>query len=106
LYWLLTRRCRSYLASSSDATAKKAADKAGATREDLVSAAQSAYASASQAGGSSYASVTSYLSKATDAAKSSTFDTWSESELKSYLDSYGVVSQTSLNIVGGSRGLT
>ena len=34
--------------------------------------------------------MTSYLASATDAAKDSTFDTWSESELKSYLDTYGV----------------
>ena len=30
------------------------------------------------------------MASATDAAKDSTFDTWSDSELKSYLDSYGV----------------
>jgi len=34
--------------------------------------------------------VTSYLASATDAAKDTTFDTWSDSDLKSYLDSYGV----------------
>jgi hypothetical protein len=34
--------------------------------------------------------VTSYLSSATQAAKDTTFDTWSDSELKSYLDSYGI----------------
>ncbi|KAK6205990.1 hypothetical protein LQW54_008055 [Pestalotiopsis sp. IQ-011] len=87
---LSTDNLKEYLKSSGDATAQSVGDKAGATREELVSAAQSAYASASSAGGDSYASVTSYLSKATDAAKQSTFDTWSESELKSYLDSYGI----------------
>ncbi|KAK0722051.1 hypothetical protein B0T26DRAFT_643268 [Lasiosphaeria miniovina] len=81
---------KSYLASSGNAAAEKASEKAGATREELVEAAQSAYASASSAGGSSYASVTSYLSQATDNVKASTFDSWSESELKSYLDSYGI----------------
>ncbi|KAJ0268210.1 hypothetical protein COL940_013614 [Colletotrichum noveboracense] len=87
---------KKYLSSSSDATAKKAAEKKDASRDELLSAAQSAYSSASSAGGTSYASVTSYLSAATDSAKSSVFDTWSESELKSYLDSYGVkVPQTS-----------
>lgn len=69
---------------------KKAADRAGATRDDLVKQAQEAYASASKTGGSSYASATSYLAQATDAAKDTTFDTWSRSELKSYLDSYGI----------------
>lgn len=81
---------KEYLKSSGDATASAAANKAGATRDDLVSAAQSAYASASGAGGNTYASATSYLSKATDAAKQNTFDTWSESDLKAYLESYGV----------------
>jgi len=67
-----------------------AANKAGATREELMSAAQSHYAEASKSSGKAYASVTSYLAKQTDAAKDSMFDTWSDSELKSYLDSYGV----------------
>ncbi|RDW94506.1 hypothetical protein BP5796_00269 [Coleophoma crateriformis] len=81
---------KNYLASSGNEAAAKAANKAGATREDLVSAAQDAYASASKTGGSAFASVTSYLSQQTDAAKDTAFDTWSESDLKSYLDSYGV----------------
>ncbi|KAK3318746.1 putative MSC1 protein [Apodospora peruviana] len=81
---------KDYLASSGNAAAKKTSEQAGATRDDLLKAAQSVFASASSAGGSSYASATSYLASATDAAKASTFDTWSESELKSYLDSYGI----------------
>ncbi|KAI2610527.1 hypothetical protein GGR54DRAFT_370075 [Hypoxylon sp. NC1633] len=81
---------RKYLANSGNAAAKKVGDSSAATRDDLVEAAQSAYASASSAGGGSYASATSYLSQATEAAKKTTFDTWSESELKAYLDSYGI----------------
>ncbi|KAK6855270.1 hypothetical protein PG995_008802 [Apiospora arundinis] len=81
---------KDYLGNSKDEVAKAAAEKSGATRDELVSAAQSAYSSASTAGGDTYASATSYLASATDAAKQSTFETWSESELKSYLDSYGV----------------
>jgi len=81
---------KNYLLSSGDAAAKKAANKAGATREDLVSAAQSQYALASKTGGTAYASVTSYLAAQTEAAKDATFDTWSDSDLKAYLDSYGV----------------
>lgn len=81
---------KDYLSSSKDEVAKQAAEKSDATRDDLVSAAQSAYSSASTAGGDSYASATSYLAQATDVVKQSTFETWSESELKSYLDSYGV----------------
>jgi hypothetical protein len=69
---------------------KKAAKKAGSNRDELIKQAHAAYSSASKSGGSHYASVTSYLSSATDTAKDSTFDTWSDSELKSYLDSYGI----------------
>lgn len=68
----------------------KAAKKADATRHELLKHAQDQYAKASEAGGSQYASVTSYLAQATAAAKKDTFDQWSESELKNYLDSYGI----------------
>ncbi|KAI0006333.1 hypothetical protein F4779DRAFT_26556 [Xylariaceae sp. FL0662B] len=81
---------KNYLANSGNDAAKKISESTGATRDELVDAAQSAYSSASTAGGDSYASATSYLASATEAAKKSTFDTWSESELKAYLDSYGV----------------
>lgn len=84
------KNLKDYILANGDAAAKKVAEKSDATRADLVKAAQSAYASASSAGGDAYASATSYLSKATDNAKASTFDTWSDSDLKSYLDSYGV----------------
>ncbi|KPI43679.1 Meiotic sister chromatid recombination protein 1 [Cyphellophora attinorum] len=63
---------------------------AKASRDDLVKQAQDAYASASKTGGSNYASATNYLAQQTDAAKDTTFDTWSESELKKYLDGYGI----------------
>ncbi|KAI1130500.1 hypothetical protein F5Y10DRAFT_235802 [Nemania abortiva] len=81
---------KEYLVNSGDSAAKKIGESASATREDLVKAAQSAYASASKGSGDSYASATSYLAQATQAAKNNVFDTWSESELKAYLDSYGV----------------
>lgn len=68
----------------------KASQKAGVTRDELLQQAQVAYAEASKTGGVGFASVTSYMAKATDSAKDSTFDTWSDSDLKSYLDSYGV----------------
>jgi Putative nuclear envelope organisation protein len=77
---------KKYLSTNS----KKAKKNTAATREDLVKQAQDAYASASKSGGSTYASVTSYLASATDAAKDSTFEKWSESDLKSYLDTYGI----------------
>lgn len=81
---------RDYLASSGNAAAKKVSEQTGATRDELVEAAQAVYASASSAGGSSFASATNYLSRATDSAKANVFETWSESELKAYLDSYGI----------------
>jgi len=81
-----TDNLRNWLSTQGD----KAAKKSGATREDLVKAAQQQYAKASASGGTAYASVTSYLATATDSAKDTAFDTWSDSDLKSYLDSYGV----------------
>jgi hypothetical protein len=68
----------------------KAAHRADLTRDELVKQAQDTYAKASKAGGLNLASATSYMAQATGAAKASTFDTWSHSELKSYLDSYGI----------------
>uniref|UniRef100_A0A0D6QU78 SAP domain-containing protein n=1 Tax=Araucaria cunninghamii TaxID=56994 RepID=A0A0D6QU78_ARACU len=80
------------------ANGKKVKKQANANREQLLKQAQEAYASASKSGGTGYASVTNYLAKQTDAAKSATFDTWSESDLKSYLDSYGVPNYQGSNI--------
>lgn len=81
---------KSYLSKNGDAAAKKAAAKKDASRDELVSAAQSAYSSASSAGGATYASATGHIASVTAAAKHNAFDSWSETELKSYLDSYGV----------------
>lgn len=81
---------KAYLSKHGDAAAKKAAQKKDVAREELVTIAQSAYASASSAGGVGYASATSYLAQATAAAKNTAFDTWTESDLKAYLDSYGI----------------
>lgn len=81
-----TDNLKSYLSTNT----KKAKKNTDATRDDLVKQAQDAYASASKSGGSSYASVTSYLASATDAVKDTTFDTWSESDMRSYLDTYGI----------------
>lgn len=81
---------KKYLATHGDAAAKEISQKSDATREELVQAANSAYASASSAGGNVYATVTSYLTQATEDAKKSAFDTWSDSELKAYLDGFGV----------------
>jgi Putative nuclear envelope organisation protein len=75
-----------YLSANSKKTKKNAA----ASRDELVKSAQDNYASASKAGGSAYASVTNYVAQQTAATKDATFDTWSDSDLKSYLDSYGV----------------
>ncbi|KAI9813716.1 MAG: hypothetical protein M1832_006089 [Thelocarpon impressellum] len=79
-----------WLSGQSDKASKNAAKKADATREDLLKQAQLAYASASKSSGTAYASVTSALAAATAAAKDTTFDTWTSSELKAYLDGYGV----------------
>ncbi|KAL3961559.1 hypothetical protein ACCO45_003082 [Purpureocillium lilacinum] len=84
------KNLQEYLSKHGDKAAKAAAKKKDASRDELVKAAQSAYSSASTAGGATYASATSYLSSATAAAKGDAFDSWSHSDLKAYLDSYGV----------------
>jgi hypothetical protein len=97
---LSTEKLKNYLANSGNKAAKKVGDSSSATRDDLVSAANSAYASASTAGGDTYASATSYLSQATQAAKASAFDSWTDTDLKAYLDSYGVVSNSENAFLG------
>jgi len=68
----------------------KAATATATTREELIAQVKNIYEQAKLSGGSSYASLTSAMARATDSAKQSTFETWSESELKKYLDSYGI----------------
>jgi len=85
-----TENVKKYLAKNGDAAAQEIGQKADATRSELVSAANSGYASASSVGGNVYATATNYLAQQTDEAKKSAFDTWSESDLKAYLDSYGI----------------
>lgn len=81
---------KAYLNKHGDAAAKKAAAKKDATRDELVSAAQSAYSSASKTGGAEYAAATEYLASTANDAKKHAFDSWSETDLKAYLDSYGI----------------
>ncbi|KAJ5793550.1 hypothetical protein N7457_000149 [Penicillium paradoxum] len=75
-----------YLSAVNDKVAKQV----DASREELVKSAEDSYAKASKAGGEQYASATASIAQATGAAKDATFDQWSQSELKSYLDSYGI----------------
>ena len=60
--------------------------KAKGTRDDLIASAKKKYASASAKGGDTWSSLTARGAKATGYL----FDTWSDSDLKSFLDSYGV----------------
>src|SRR5579859_434547 len=60
--------------------------KAKGTRDELIVSAKKQYASASKAGGAQWTSLTSQGAKAT----SYLFDQWSDWDLKSFLDSYGV----------------
>lgn len=66
--------------SSAGAKATDAAYHAGTKATDA----------ATDAAGRAYASITSALAQATDSVKEATFDTWSDSELKAYLDRYGI----------------
>lgn len=79
-----------YLSKHGDKAAKAIAEKKDASMKELSEAAHSAYSSASTRGGEDYASATSYLSSKATEASSSAFSTWSESDLKAYLDGYGV----------------
>ena len=56
------------------------------TRDDLIASAKKKYASASSKGGDEWASLTAKGAKITEYL----FDQWSDSDLKSFLDSYGV----------------
>jgi len=86
MFFSLTYLPRKYLS----AVNHKAAKKAGASREELIKSAQDSWAKASKAGGEQYASATASLAQATGSAKDATFDQWSQSELKRYLDNYGI----------------
>ncbi|KAJ5561345.1 Stress-responsive protein Ish1 [Penicillium sp. DV-2018c] len=79
-----------YLSAVNSKAANKAAQKADASREELAKHAQEYYAKASKVGGEQYASATAALAQATETAKDATFDQWSESDLKKYLDNYGI----------------
>jgi hypothetical protein len=60
--------------------------KAKGTRDELIAQAQKQYASASSKGGEVWKSMTAQGAKATGYV----FDQWSDSDLKSFLDTYGV----------------
>ncbi|KAI9751943.1 MAG: hypothetical protein M4579_005826 [Chaenotheca gracillima] len=85
-----TENLKSYLSTQSDKASQKASKKSDASRAELVKHAQDSYASASKAGGSNYASVTSSIASATGSVKDSAFDQWTASDLKAYLDDYGI----------------
>jgi len=86
-------------ASSSGASAgSSAVSKATDSAASAASRATDSAASAASAGTEAvtdapkqvYASVTSALAQATAAAKDATFETWSDSDLKAYLDTYNI----------------
>ncbi|KAL4873450.1 hypothetical protein BDV12DRAFT_192430 [Aspergillus spectabilis] len=81
-----TEHLKKYLSSVNS----KAANKAGATRDQLAKEAQVSFDKATKAGGAELESATSYIKQAAVNAKDFTFDTWTHSDLKDYLDSYGV----------------
>ncbi|KAL4780230.1 hypothetical protein BJX76DRAFT_54171 [Aspergillus varians] len=81
-----TEHLKKYLSSVNS----KVANRAGITRDELVKEAQKSFDQATKSGGSQLASATSYVKEAAGNVKDATFDTWSHSDLKEYLDSYGV----------------
>ncbi|RMJ22180.1 hypothetical protein PHISP_06948 [Aspergillus sp. HF37] len=78
-----TEQLKNYLASMN----ARASYRTDVTRDELIKQAQDTYAKASKAGGSSMASATSHMAHATEAVKDTTFENWSHSDLKNYLDS-------------------
>ena len=81
---------KKYVDDRANSGAEAASSAASTTREELLKKAQMAYDEAKFSGGSAYASVTSAMAKATDSVKQNTFEAWSDSDLKNYLDSYGI----------------
>ncbi|RPB01979.1 hypothetical protein L873DRAFT_1674654 [Choiromyces venosus 120613-1] len=75
-------------AASGAASAAGSAGSAGAS--SISSAGSRAGEAATNAASAAYASMTSALAQATATAKDATFDTWSDSDLKAYLDTYGI----------------
>jgi len=70
--------------------ASKAADSVSRATDSAASAAYKAGAAATDGPKDAYASITSALAQATATAKDATFDTWSDSDLKAYLDTYNI----------------
>jgi hypothetical protein len=81
---------KKYVESQGNKASKAATDTTTKTRDELVKEAKAVYAAAVASGGSTLESVKSAIAQTTDAAKASTFETWSDSDLKAYLDSYGI----------------
>lgn len=78
-------------ASDAAGSAADAAGSAASQATDSVASAASAGAEAVTDGPKqAYASLTSALAQATASIKDATFDTWSDSDLKSYLDTYSI----------------
>jgi Putative nuclear envelope organisation protein len=85
-----TENLKKYLNEQASAAGAKTSEYKDASRDELVASAQAGYATTSKKGGEAYSSASSYLAQATDSVAQTTFDTWSDSDLKHYLDSYGV----------------
>uniref|UniRef100_A0A060SW23 ARAD1A01738p n=1 Tax=Blastobotrys adeninivorans TaxID=409370 RepID=A0A060SW23_BLAAD len=69
---------------------EKQGKKAQGTRDELVASAQNVYSSAAQAGGETYDNIVKSLSDQWDSTKKVSFEKWSDSDLKAYLDTYGI----------------
>ncbi|TQW04663.1 DDHD domain protein [Cordyceps javanica] len=85
-----TETLQKYLQKHGDKAAKAASKKADATRDELVKTAQAAYAKAEKKGGEGYEAAKKYGAELSSEVKDNAFEAWSESDLKAYLDSYGV----------------
>jgi len=83
-----------HAASSASSVASHATDSAASAAsvatDSAASAASAGAEAVTDASKQAFASITSALAQATATAKEATFDTWSDSDIKSYLDTYNI----------------
>jgi hypothetical protein len=77
-------------ASAASVAGESVASAASVAGESAASAASAGTEAATETAKQVFASITSALAQATDTAKEATFETWSDSDLKAYLDTYNI----------------
>ncbi|KAI5858580.1 putative MSC1 protein [Tricharina praecox] len=78
------------VASAASRATDSAASASSVVTDSAASAASAGTEAVTEGSKQAFASLTSALAQATDTAKEVTFDTWSDSDLKAYLDTYNI----------------